>query len=167
VKTALFDILADRVVDATFLDLFGGVGGVGIEALSRGAAHATFIEHDAGIVNILQENLRITSLADDAAVIRGDAFRFLQSAAAQRRSFDIVYVAPPQYQQLAAKAWRQLDEHPLTTPGGLVIIQIHPRERIDFTAPGDLLRLTDERKYGSTLLLFFEHAAPDSEDDAL
>jgi 16S rRNA (guanine966-N2)-methyltransferase len=158
VKTALFDSLGDRVAGATMLDLFGGVGGVGIEALSRGARHVTFIEIDGPTAEILRENLHITGFSDQAEVVRGDAFAYLRTAAAQQRAFDIIYVAPPQYHQLAAQAFRQLDAAPLTRPGGLVIIQIDPHERGDLAAlaPRHFL-LTDERKYGSTLLLFFTH----------
>src|SRR5260221_4767610 len=79
VKTALFDILSDEVEDVRFLDLFGGTGSVGIEALSRGAAHATFIEMDAKVLHILRENLQTTGLADRAETLRGDAFKFLQT----------------------------------------------------------------------------------------
>lgn len=157
VKTALFDILADQVVDATVLDLFGGVGSVGIEALSRGASHATFVELDPDITAILRENLDVTRLADRAEVIRGDAFRFLDTAAQTGRRFDLIYVAPPQYQQLALRAFTQIDAVPLTTPDGLVVVQIHPKERHDLTALlPQHLRLIDERQYGSTLLLFYE-----------
>lgn len=160
VKTALFDTLGARVQDATVLDLFGGVGSVGIEALSRGARHATFVELDQAVAAILRENLRITGFTDAAEVIRGDAFRFLETAATAQRRFDLVYVAPPQYQHLAQRAFQQLDAAPLTVPGGLVIVQIHPRERPEITSlVPRALRLSDERIYGSTLLLFFTHRA--------
>jgi 16S rRNA (guanine966-N2)-methyltransferase len=166
VKTALFDILAPRIVDTRFLDLFGGAGGVGIEALSRGAAFATFIELSPEMVKLIKENLALTRLSDHAEVVRADAFRFLESAAASGRRYDsvydIVYVAPPQYQGMAARAVTQLDALPLTEPGGLVIAQIHPRERdtLDRLALRRL-RLVDERRYGSTLLLFYEHGQAD------
>jgi 16S rRNA (guanine966-N2)-methyltransferase len=158
VKTALFDVLGARVPGATMLDLFGGVGGVGIEALSRGARHATFVELDGATAEVLRENLRTTDTADRAEVIRGDAFAFLRAAAQAQRTFDLIYVAPPQYHGLAAQAFRQLDAAPLTTPGGLVIIQIDPHERLDLTslAPRHFI-LDDERTYGSTLLLFYLH----------
>ena len=159
-KTALFDTLGDRVADATVLDLFGGVGSVGIEALSRGARHATFVELDAGIIEILRENLRTTGTADRAEVICGDAFRFLTTVGAKERAFDLIYIAPPQYHGMAAQAFRQIDAAPLSAAGGLVIIQIDPRERLDITTiiPRHYL-LTNERRYGSTLLLFFTHRA--------
>lgn len=159
VKTALFDILAPRIAGVRFLDLFAGTGGIGIEALSRGASAATFIELSPEIVKLVRENLAITGLTAQAEVLRADAFKFLQSAAASGQRYDIVYVAPPQWEGLAAQAVARLDAHPLTKPGGLVIAQIHPRERSDFEElPAlSLLRLTDERRYGSTLLMFFEH----------
>ena len=160
VKTALFDTLGDRVVGASVLDLFGGVGSVGIEALSRGAHHATFVELEVGIAEILRENLRTTGTADRAEVVRGDAFRFLTSAATKGTTFDLIYIAPPQYHGMAAQAFRQLDDAPLSNPDGLVIIQIDPRERLDITTiiPRHYL-MTDERRYGSTLLLFFTYRA--------
>lgn len=160
VKTALFDILAPDVPETRFLDLFAGAGSVGIEALSRGATSATFIELSPEIVKLVRENLELTRLGANAEVIRADAFSFLRQARAQGRIFDIVYVAPPQYKQMAAQAVERLDREPLTEPEGLVIVQIHPRERVDFD---DLtltrLRLYDERVYGSTLLMFYTHDA--------
>ena len=158
VKTALFDILAPRIAGVRFLDLFAGTGGIGIEALSRGAATATFVELSPEIVKLVRENLAITGLTAQAEVLRADAFKFAQSAASAGRRFDIIYVAPPQWEGLAAKAVALLDAHPLTEPGGLVIAQIHPRERADFeTIELARLRLTDERRYGSTLLLFYAY----------
>lgn len=158
VKTALFDILAPDIVDMRVLDLFAGAGQIGIEALSRGAASATFIELSPAVARIVRENLELTRLDTGAEVIRGDAFAFLRSAHAQRRIFDLVYVAPPQYKGMAAQALAFLDREPLTEPGGLVITQTHPRERTDFEGLAlTRLRRYDERVYGSTLLLFYEH----------
>jgi 16S rRNA (guanine(966)-N(2))-methyltransferase RsmD len=164
VKTALFDILAPRIVGTRFLDLFGGSGGIGIEALSRGARSATFIELNPAMVKLIRENLAITRLAENAEALRVDAFRFLENAASAGRRYDIVYVAPPQYQGMAARAVAQLDRAPLTEDGGLVIAQIHPRERDTLDAlPLRTLRLVDERRYGSTLLLFYQRGL--EEDD--
>lgn len=166
VKTALFDILSTRVEDVRFLDLFAGTGSVGIEALSRGAASATFIEMSHSVLKLVRENLKITGLADRAETIHADAFKFLQSYAAdngmstgneRQRVYDIIYVAPPQYHEMAARALSILDTSPLLAEAGLVIIQIHPKERAGVAAvPLTRLEQTDERKYGSTLLMFYE-----------
>jgi 16S rRNA (guanine(966)-N(2))-methyltransferase RsmD len=157
VKTALFDILSDEVEDARFLDLFAGTGSVGIEALSRGAAHATFIEMSYPILKLIRENLQITGLADRAEVLHADAFKFLQALAVNpQRTYDIIYVAPPQYKNMASHALQLLDSSPLVPAGGLVIVQIHPKEREGVAAiPRTRLQLTDERRYGSTLLMFY------------
>ena len=163
VKTALFDILSYRVEDARFLDLFAGTGSVGIEALSRGAASATFIEMNYKVLKLVQENLQITALADRAETLHMDAFKFLQSAELStpsrptRNPYDIIYVAPPQYQEMAARALELLDSSPLVTEDGLVIIQIYPKERpIIAAVPLTRLVQTDERRYGSTMLMFYK-----------
>src|SRR5438874_6052186 len=83
VKQALFNIIAARVEDARFLDLFAGTGSVGIEALSRGAASATFIEMNHKVLALVRENLQITGLADRAETFHADAFKFLQNGLAQ------------------------------------------------------------------------------------
>ena len=165
VKTALFDILSTRVEDARFLDLFAGTGSVGIEALSRGAASATFIEMNYSVLKLVRENLKITGLGDRAETLHTDAFKFLQSNSPgnlplpgnQKREYDIIYVAPPQYQGMAARALQLLDNSPLVPDTGLVIVQVHPKERSVVAAiPLTRLSLTDERRYGSTLLMFYE-----------
>jgi 16S rRNA (guanine(966)-N(2))-methyltransferase RsmD len=158
VKTALFDILAPEIMGMRILDLFAGTGAVGIEALSRGAESATFIERSPEAWRLVRENLALTNLSDRAEVLRTDAFAYLQQASATGRRFDLVYVAPPQYVNMATQALTQLDISPLTEPDGLVIVQIHPQERAELDALTlKRLRRYDERRYGSTLLLFYTH----------
>ena len=158
VKTALFDILAPEIMGMRVLDLFAGTGAVGIEALSRGAESATFVERSPEAWRLVRENLALTSLSGRAEVVRNDAFAYLQQAAATGRRFDLVYIAPPQYVNMAAQALAQLDISPLTEPDGLVIVQIHPQERAELdTLTLKHLRRYDERRYGSTLLLFYTH----------
>src|SRR5512143_1831372 len=78
VKEALFDIFGADIIDARFLDLFGGTGGVGIEALSRGAAHAVFIEKNRKAQETIKANLVHTRLLDRGEIVRGDALTYLQ-----------------------------------------------------------------------------------------
>jgi 16S rRNA (guanine966-N2)-methyltransferase len=155
VKQALFNILMDDVADTVWLDLFGGTGAVGIEALSRGAKHVTFVDREKLAVGIIEDNLNITSLMQSAKVIRQDAFAYLGGHPNQR--FDFVYVAPPQYQHLWSKALQKLDENAgWLNEGGEVIVQIDPREHEPL--PLKHLQLNDQRKYGKTLLLFYGRA---------
>lgn len=157
VKESLFNILRWQVPDSRFLDLFAGTGGVGIEALSRGAAYAVFVEKEPKAVRILRENLQITHMVGQARVVQEDVFRFLllaNQSVDPENCFDIIYVAPPQYQELWAQAVISLDGHPLLAPEGIVIAQIFPKEY--HPLPLQDLVLTDQRQYGSTMLCFYE-----------
>ncbi len=157
VKESLFNILGDWIVGARVLDLFAGTGSVGIEALSRGAAEVLFVDQAAKAVRIVRENLKRTRLeGPHARVVKADAFHVL--SAAPEAPFDLVYVAPPQYQGLWSRALLRIDECPeWLAEDGLVVVQIFPKEY----QPLELraLRPTDERRYGSTLLVFFEREA--------
>lgn len=154
VKSALFSILTsqDAIVGRRFLDLFGGTGAVGIEALSRGAAHVVFCERNRRAVEVLQRNLDHTGVQARAEVVRSDAFAYVQHY--RGPGFDLLYVAPPQYQGLWEKALQLIDAQPeLLTPEGQVVVQMHPKEEKDLALRS--LELSDRRQYGSTRLLFF------------
>ena len=153
VKVALFDILAGEMQGSAILDLFAGTGGVGIEALSRGARQAVFVDLDPNAIRTLSDNLNATRLAEKAVVIRSDSFSYLERR--ERRAFDIIYVAPPQYRRLWIRALQSIDSRPdWLAPDGMAVVQIDPKEAED--VPLENLAEFDRRKYGSTLLVFFE-----------
>jgi 16S rRNA (guanine(966)-N(2))-methyltransferase RsmD len=158
VKEALFSILGDFIVGARVLDLFAGTGAVGIEALSRGAAEAVFVDKSSAALRTVRANLQHTRLADRANVLRADAFKYLASPV--ESPFDLIYVAPPQYKGIWADALRALEARPAWLSAypegdsGIAVAQIHPREYQDL--PLDNLVEYDQRKYGSTLLCFYE-----------
>ena len=153
VKEALFNILGADIVDAQVLDLFGGTGGVGIEALSRGAARSVFVEKNRKALETIKDNLATTHLSDHAEVVRGDAFTYL---AGPPWPFHYIYVAPPQYQRLWIQALQAIDAQPdWLADDGEIIVQIHPKEYE--AVPLTHFEPLDERKYGSTLLIFYEH----------
>jgi 16S rRNA (guanine966-N2)-methyltransferase len=153
VKEALFNILAADVLDSTWWDLFGGTGAVGIEALSRGAAFVRFSELNRLPIETIKANLENTGFTSQAEIRRGDAFAML--SAVPDRTFEYVYIAPPQYKEMWSRALEALDAN----PGWLgqdpeVIVQIHPREYVELEL-NNLVEF-DQRKYGSTLLVFFQ-----------
>lgn len=158
VKSALFSILESQefIRGHRWLDLFGGTGAVGIEALSRGAASVVFVEKDGRAVQVLGQNLRSTGVGEGGRshVVRGDAFAYL--ARPEIEPFDLIYIAPPQYKQLWQKALQAVDARPeLLTERGQVVVQIFPKED-DPALPLLHLRRYDERQYGSTRLIFYE-----------
>ncbi len=153
VKESLFDILYRDVEDSAWWDLFGGTGAIGIEALSRGAAFVRFSDLNRLPVEVIKSNLQTCGLNAKAEVRRGDAFAML--AAAPERAFDYIYIAPPQYKEMWSKALRLVDGNPgWLSEGAWVIVQIDPREVQDVELSH--LEKFDERKYGSTLLVFYE-----------
>ncbi len=150
-KSALFNILGEDVIGCRFLDLFAGTGQVGIEALSRGASEAVFVERNAAALRTIRENLAHTGLAGQARVVRADVFEFLRR---EPEPFDYVYIAPPQYQGLWAETLRLLDTRTgWLAEDGWAIAQIHPREYEDL--PLQNLLLFDQRRYGGVMLCFF------------
>lgn len=156
VKEALFNILGQEdLIDSSWLDLFGGTGSVGIEALSRGAKFTRFIDLNRAAVSTIQANLHKTHLANQAEVVQADAFAMLKRK--PDRTFDYIYIAPPQYKDLWKRALSELDANPAwLQPDTWVIVQIDPVEYEVQT----LKHLTqfEQRKYGNTLLVFYEKA---------
>lgn len=151
VKVPLFDILRPTLPGIAVLDLFGGTGSVGIEALSQGAANCIFLDTSAKAVATIKDNLNTTGLADKAEVRHTDAFLYLKNT---QHSFDLIYVAPPQYKGIWIEAMRLIAERPhLLRPNGQIIVQIDPKEyeQVELSAFSE----KQQRKYGSTVLVFF------------
>ena len=155
VKESLFNILGVDIQKAALLDLFAGTGAVGIEALSRGAQFVRFIDRNRLPVKTVRENLALTGLVAQAEVLQMDAFAALQADA--DRQFDYVYIAPPQYKSMWKQALQMLDDNiQWLVEDGWAIVQIHPIE----LEPVTLKNLVefDQRRYGSTLLIFYDVA---------
>jgi 16S rRNA (guanine(966)-N(2))-methyltransferase RsmD len=154
VKEALFNILGrEDVLDSSWLDLFGGTGSVGIEALSRGAKFTRFIDLNRAATTTIEANLTKTHLAAQAEVVQADAFVVLKRK--PDRTFDYFYIAPPQYKDLWKRALAELDANPAWLQAdSWVIVQIDPVEYE--VQPLKHLVEFDQRKYGSTLLVFYE-----------
>ena len=150
VRQAVFNILGSVSGDQV-LDLFAGSGALGIEALSRGAAHATFVDAARPAVTAIRDNLRGLGLEDRATVVSGDA---VAGAARQLPAapWRLVFVDPPYRSDLATRAVLALPAEQLA-PDAVIVIE-HDRRNAPPDALGSLLR-TDQRRYGDTLISFF------------
>jgi 16S rRNA (guanine(966)-N(2))-methyltransferase RsmD len=153
VKEALFNIIGTQINGANFLDLFSGTGSIGIEALSRGANRAVLVELNRRAVQTIRRNLEITGLGDRAVIRQTDVFSFLKRAPTQH--YNYIYIAPPQCKGLWLDTLKALNSNPVWIPTGTtVIVQIDPVERKEFVL--EHLAEFDRRRYGNTLLWFFE-----------
>ena len=150
VREAIFNILPDPT-GAHVLDLFAGSGALGIEALSRGAAHATFVDAARPALTALRGNLAALDLADRATVVAGDAVAAL-ARLAPAEPYRLVFIDPPYRSELATRALLALAPAQLA-PDAVIVIE-HDRRHLPPDAPGSLLR-TDERRYGDTLITFY------------
>lgn len=151
-RESLFNILGDRVVDGSVLDLFAGTGAVGVEALSRGAAQVELVERDRVAASDIAENIRRVGAEGQAELRTGDVFEYLRSPPA--KPFDVVFSGPPQWHDLWRTALIAIDAAPgLLTPEGVVITQLDPSEDGEDPPLGRLER-TDARTYGKVRLLF-------------
>ena len=152
VKEALFNILGTDIADAGMFDLFGGTGSVGLEALSRGASYVRFMDANRNAYKTLQENIKLTGFEKKSKAIFGDVFGYLRTV--PDRDFEYIYVAPPQYKRLWQKTMQILDDNDgWLSEDGWIIVQIHPVE-LEPIELNNFIRF-DERKYGSTALLFY------------
>jgi 16S rRNA (guanine966-N2)-methyltransferase len=154
VREALFNIIGDSIRGARVLDLFAGAGTLGIEALSRGAASATFVERDRACANIVAENLAATGFAPQGDVVSADAMDWLRAHAGGLDSFNLILVDPP-YRDGAtlSAALEALERAPLRKQA-LVVVEHHRAQPVP-----PLPRLTQvrERDYGTTRLTFFRY----------
>lgn len=153
VKEALFNIIGQDISGSSVLDLFGGTGSVGIEALSRGASFVRMVDLNRAAVNTIKFNLEKTHLNENVEVLQADAFAILKRP--PDRAFDYIYIAPPQYKEMWQQAVLLLDANPgWLRDDGWAIVQIDPVEY----SPQTLNRLEElgTRKYGNTLLVFYQ-----------
>jgi 16S rRNA (guanine966-N2)-methyltransferase len=160
VRIALMDTLMPWLSEARFLDLFAGAGGVGLEALSRGAAHATFVERDARAVAALRANVDTLGVAGVTRVLRGDAVAELDRLARAGERFGVVFLDPPYEAGVLDAALARLGAADVTAPGALVIAQ-HFTKRAPAPAVG-ALRAFRTRRFGETTLTFFRGGGYDA-----
>ncbi len=156
VREAIFDILGPSWIYRTVLDLFAGTGALGIEALSRGAREAVFVEQGRGALKLLRGNLKDLRLISRARVLALAASRGIAVLAERGKTFDLIFVDPPYGKDLVGKTLQAIAEKKILSPRGVVVAEHSPRETIPVPIKMELVK---EKRYGDTALSFFRWAS--------
>jgi 16S rRNA (guanine966-N2)-methyltransferase len=157
VKESLFNILPRDFSGMKVLDLFAGTGNLSLEALSRGADHALLVDASARSAAAIKENLRRLGFTAKSEVWVAPAARSLRLLARRREVFDIIFLDPPYDQDLARRTLALIGQCHLLSAAGILVVEHSARETLK--PEYESLRLHDQRRYGDTLLSFFEHSS--------
>ena len=149
-KENLFNILAARLSGARFLDVFCGTGAIGIEALSRGAQSAVFVDTN---VSLLIRNLALTGFTEKAAVLKGDYPAAIRKLSEKHQEFDIIFMDPPYYKGLIPPAAKLISDMGLLDPQGLLAAESAPDE---YMPPIDDLSLYKIKRYSTSVFFFYQ-----------
>jgi len=152
VRKATFDILGEFVQDAGVLELFAGSGAVGIEAISLGAREVYFAEKDIRCVKLIRENLKSLGI-ESFDLAAKDALTVIKFLSDEGKSFDIVFLDPPYYKDLAKKALLAIASYAIVKPYGFVIVQHYKDDNLEDSI--ESLSLYTRRRYGTTILSFY------------
>jgi len=178
VRQALFNVIAASVPGARVLDLFSGSGAFGIEAISRGAEHVTFVENDRKCIDMIRKNLVRLGIEDRADLMNMDVLRAMESLNGIDKPFDIVILDPPYHKDLAKKALIKLGLYDIVSPINIIVVEHFKKDDLPETLdpfddaqgqsranPGsqqgvsrgiDFIRRYAEKRYGDTVLSFYK-----------
>ena len=150
VKEALFSILQFELPGMSVLDLFGGTGQLGIEALSRGAARAVFVDAGEAACKIIKENLRRTKLESQAKVVRSDYLTYLKTT---KEHFDLILLDPPYAEVFLENSLNCISEIDILQTGGIIVTERPVGKELPFDYPG--YTRSKDYKYGNTLITLY------------
>ncbi|MBI1804125.1 MAG: 16S rRNA (guanine(966)-N(2))-methyltransferase RsmD [Ignavibacteriae bacterium] len=156
VKGAIFNMLQNRLGlgGARVLDLFAGIGSLGFEAVSRGAALVVFIDDNRRMLDVIEENAGILGCRDECEIIQDDAFSFIDRTLDE--SFDLIFADPPYAYERTSEIPRKIFDRQLLKKNGFLIIEHARRTAFD---PSSLYTLKVQKDFGNTRLSFFVHPA--------
>lgn len=153
VKEALFSIINFDIPGAKVLDLFGGTGQLGIEALSRGAEQAVFVDAREDACSLIRENLKRTKLFQQGKVVRSDYLDYLKRC---REQFDIIFLDPPYAEEFLENALKKITEIDILQSNGIIVTERPLGKELPFSFEG--YERSKDYKYGKTLLTIYRKA---------
>jgi 16S rRNA (guanine(966)-N(2))-methyltransferase RsmD len=154
-KKVIFDVLGDSIRSTVILDAFAGCGSLGIEALSRGAGQAVFIENDRRALSVLKKNLEKADLLSEARIFTTAVTEALRILAESTSKFDFIFADPPYHQSLAQTTISDIERYGLLEQGGWLILEHETRQCLDLSATD--LSLLKQKKHGETSVSFYRY----------
>jgi 16S rRNA (guanine966-N2)-methyltransferase len=154
-RESIFNILSFRVHNAVVLDLFAGTGALGIEALSRGAESAVFVDNNPEAVSLIERNITSCSFDKHARIIRWDIKKNLNCLKSAKKAYDLVFLDPPYNQNRVKPTLFNLEQTRSLEKGARIVVEHSPLE----TIPEDLFmfEIEDQRRYGKTVVSFLTY----------
>jgi len=156
VREAVFSSIASRLPGATVLDLFAGTGAMGLEALSRGAERAVFVDEDPGAIRLIRANTTLCGAAERASIVHASAERALKRLSAAGERFDVIFMDPPYGKGLVERTLPDLID--VAHPGALVVAEHHVKDALPDVA--GQWKKSRERRYGDTEISFYVKDLP-------
>lgn len=164
VREAIFNILQQPDSDGfrfkSVLDIFAGTGAMGIEALSRGAGKASFIDSSPKAVQVIKKNLELCAFADKAFIIAKDAISALEQSAKRGERFDLIFIDPPYIASQTGKMLNVIADKKLLAAEGIIVAESSKRMIWDGELKG--IELFDRRRYGDTVVSFYKNRREDN-----
>jgi 16S rRNA (guanine966-N2)-methyltransferase len=154
-RETLFNILAPKITDSRFLDIFAGSGAVGIEALSRGASHTTFIEQSRPACSVIEANLAALGIKD-AAVVNRNALQALKRLQEEGDQFDIIFLDPPYASNVHDAAMKMIGTLDIVAADGIVVVEHRAKKPLESEYGG--LQIYRSVKQGESGLAFYTPA---------
>ncbi|MGD9382499.1 MAG: 16S rRNA (guanine(966)-N(2))-methyltransferase RsmD [Desulfobacterales bacterium] len=154
-RESIFNILSNQVLNAMVLDLFAGTGALGMEALSRGAESAVFVDNNPGALSVIQRNITSCAFDKQAHIIKWDIKKNLDCLKSAGTAFDLVFMDPPYNQGMVKSALFNLEQTGSLEQAARIVVEHSPLEPI----PEDIFmfEIADRRKYGKTLVSFLTY----------
>lgn len=152
VKQSMFEILKYNILGSVVLDLFAGTGSLGLEAVSRGATEAVFVEKDLKCIKLIKNNIKNLRFDNNCRVMVGDVNKVIEDLWEKNCLFDMIILDPPYLKDLIRKTLKNLVNNDILNDKGIIIVKHHKKEPVikeDITS-----YVIDERHYGDTVLSF-------------
>ena len=155
IKETLFNMLGNNIYETRFLDLFSGSGGIGIEALSRGATEAVFVENNSKAAMCIKENLQKTKLGDSARVMVSDVFAAIETLQRENQPFDYIFMDPPYNMELERRVLEKLKDTSLVDEYTTIIVEASTETGFDYLEDMGY-KLIKRKEYKTNVHMFIE-----------